>query len=142
MELSEIASVNGKSGLFRILKPGKAGVILESLDDSKTKIVAGIKHRVSVLNEISIYTTTQEGNAPLADVLLKIKEKYGDNPGIDSEAAPAKLHEFLKSVLPEYDEQRVYNSDIKKLVKWYTLLVKVAPDVLVAKNEADQSEAK
>ena len=76
MELSEIASISGKGVLFRILKPGKSGVILESLDEAKTKIVAGIKHRVSVLHEISIYTTTKEGTAPLADVLVKIKEKY------------------------------------------------------------------
>jgi len=138
MELSEIASINGKGGLFRILKPGRSGVVLESIDEAKIKIVAGVKHRVSVLNEISIYTSTQEGSVPLADVLKKIKEKYGDTLGVDPEADPSKLREFLKSVLPEYDEQRVYISDIKKLVKWYALLAKVAPEVLVAKKEEEK----
>ena len=65
MDISEIASVSGKGGLYKILKPGKTGVVLESMDASKTKIVAGATHRISVLNEISIYTTTKEGTVPL-----------------------------------------------------------------------------
>jgi hypothetical protein len=137
MEFSEIASISGKGGLFKILKPGKVGVILESMDAAKTKIVAGATHRVSVLHEISIYTTTKEGTVPLADVLRKIHEQFGADPGIDSESDPAELRAFMKSVLPEFDEQRVYTSDIKKLVKWYSILLKEAPEVLVAEKKAE-----
>jgi hypothetical protein len=130
MELSEIASISGKSGLYKILKPGRTSVALESMDSSKTKIVAGATHRVSVLNEIGIYTTTKEGTVPLADVLRKIKEQFGSDIGIDADSEPAELRAFLKSVLPEFDEHRVYVSDIKKLVKWYGILEKEAPEVL------------
>jgi hypothetical protein len=137
MEFSEIASISGKGGLFKILKPGKMGVILESMDAAKTKIVAGATHRVSVLNEISIYTTTKEGTVPLVDVLRKINEQFGADPGIDSESEPNELRAFMKSVLPEFDEQRVYISDIKKLVKWYSILSKEAPEVLAAEKKAE-----
>lgn len=137
MEFSEIASISGKGGLFKILKPGKMGVILESMDAAKTKIVAGATHRVSVLNEISIYTTTKEGTVPLEDVLRKIHAQFGADPGIDSESEPNELRAFMKSVLPEFDEQRVYVSDIKKLVKWYTILCKEAPEVLTAEKKAE-----
>jgi hypothetical protein len=130
MEFSEIASISGKSGLYKILKPGKSAVVLEALDATKTKIVAGATHRVSVLNEISIYTTTKEGTAPLPVVLKKINEQFGADLGIDSESDPNELRAFLKSVLPEFDEQRVYVSDIKKLVKWYGILLAEAPEIL------------
>ncbi|MGC4022231.1 MAG: DUF5606 domain-containing protein [Cyclobacteriaceae bacterium] len=135
MELSEIASISGKGGLFKILKPGKAGVVLESMDGTKTKIVAGASHRVSVLNEISIYTTTKEGTVALADVLKKINETYGSDLGVDGESDGKELQAFLKSVLPEFDIQRVYVSDIKKLVKWYSILLKEAPEVLKRKQK-------
>jgi hypothetical protein len=132
MEFSEIASISGKGGLYKILKPGKSAVMLEALDPSKTKIVAGATHRVSVLNEISIYTTTKEGTVPLADVLRKMNEQFGADLGVDGESDPQELRAFLKSVLPEFDEQRVYVSDIKKLVKWYGILLKEAPETLKA----------
>ena len=130
MEFSEIASISGKSGLYKILKPGKSAVVLEAMDATKTKIVAGATHRVSVLNEISIYTTTKEGTVPLAEVLRKINEQFGSDLGIDGESDPTELRAFLKSVLPEFDEQRVYVSDIKKLIKWYSILLTEAPEIL------------
>jgi hypothetical protein len=130
MKFSDIASISGKGGLYKILKPGKAGVILESMDAAKTKIVAGASTRVSVLNEISIYTTTKEGTIPLEEVMQKINSMFGADIGIDSEADASELKSFMKSVLPEFDEQRVYTSDIKKLIKWYGLLLKEAPEVL------------
>lgn len=136
MTLKEVATISGKGGLFQILKPTKSGVILESLDETKTKLVATPNHKLSVLDEISIYTTTKEGTVALADVLKKIHTTYNTDIGLDAEADPAELKAFLKSVLPEYDENRVYVSDIKKLVKWYGLLVKYAPETL----EADSSE--
>jgi hypothetical protein len=129
MELKDIASISGKSGLFKILKPGKGGVILESLDEAKTKLLVGATQRLSVLSEISIYTTTKEGTVKLQEVLHAIKNKLGSEIGVTPESDNAKLKSFLKSVLPEFDEDRVYVSDIKKLVKWYGILTQVAPEV-------------
>jgi len=133
MEISEIASVSGKGGLFRILKPGKAGVILESMDAAKTKIVAGATLRVSVLNEISIYTTTKEGTVPLEEVLQKINAQFGNDLGVDGDSDGKELQAFMKSVLPEFDVDRVYVSDIKKLIKWYGIIAKEAPEILKSK---------
>lgn len=136
MQLSEIAAISGKGGLYRIMKPGKSTVVLEALDETKAKMVAGIKHRVSVLHEISIYTTSKEGTESLQEVLKKIHEKHGATLAVDPDGDPAKLREFLKSVLPDYDEQRVYTSDIKKLVKWYSIIAKFAPEILTAEQPA------
>lgn len=132
MTLKDIATISGKGGLFQILKPAKTGMLLESLDDTKTKLVATPNHKLSVLDEISIYTTTKEGTIALADVFKKIHATYNTDIGLDAEADPAELKAFLKSVLPEYDENRVYISDIKKLVRWYGILVKYLPESLVA----------
>lgn len=136
MELKDIASVSGKGGLFKIIKPGKTGVILESLDDAKTKLVVGGNQRMSLLSEISIYTTTKEGTESLETVLIAIKNKYGNELGVTPESDAAPLRAFLKSVLPTFDEERVYVSDMKKLVKWYLLLTKVAPEVFTPSAEA------
>lgn len=140
MTLDDIATLSGKGGLFKVFKPAKSGVILESLDDDKTKLVATPNHRLSILSEISIYTTTKEGTVALADILKKINKEFGDDLGLDAEADPNELKSFLKSVLPEYDEARVYVSDIKKLVKWYGILLKYAPEILTD-SEAKKEEA-
>jgi hypothetical protein len=131
MTLDDIATISGKGGLFKVFKPAKSGVILESLDEAKTKLVATPNHRLSILSEISIYTTTKEGTAALIDVLKKISKEFGDDLGLDAEADPSELKSFLKSILPEYDENRVYVSDIKKLVRWYSILQKYAPEIFI-----------
>jgi hypothetical protein len=139
MTLDDIATISGKGGLFKVFKPAKSGVILESLDESKTKVVATPNHRLSILSEISIYTTTKEGTATLIDVLKKINKEFGDDLGLDAEADPSELKSFLKSILPEYDENRVYVSDIKKLVRWYTILQKYAPEILTETEAKKES---
>ena len=141
MELSEIASLSGKGGLYKVVAPTKAGAILEALDETKARIVVTASQRLSVLSEISIYTTTKEGTVPLSEVLKKIHKDFAGDLGIDGNADGSELKAFLKSVLPEYDEDRVYVSDIKKLVKWYTLLLQYTPEIFVAspKNEKESA---
>ena len=141
MKLSEIATVSGKGGLFKIVSPTKSGVILESLDEAKTKLIATSSHKLSLLHEISIYTTTKEGTVPLADVLKKINQEYGEDTGVDANADSNELKSFLKSVLPDFDEGRVYTSDIKKLVKWYDILLKYAPEVVKEEEKKEIGRA-
>lgn len=129
MELREIASVNGKGGLYKVLKPTKSGVILESMDETKSKLVATPNHRISLLSEISIYTHSKDGSTPLDEVLRKIHQTFGNDLGIDPDSDGTELKAFLKSILPDYDENRVYTSDIKKLVKWYGVLARYAPEI-------------
>ena len=141
MELKGLASVAGKGGLFRIVKPGKTTVLLESLDDAKTKLVASTSDRLSLLEEISIYTTTKKGTAQLSDVLLKIKKDFNTDLGVDGTSDAAELKSFMKAILPEYDESRVYTSDIKKLVKWYGLIQKYAPEILEEEAKPEEKES-
>lgn len=130
MELKDLASVSGKGGLFKVVKAGKAGVLLESLDEIKSKVVAGGSNRISLLEEISIYTRTKEGSHPLGDILKKIHKEFGNDPGVDANSEADELKSFMKSILPEYDEDRVYVSDIKKLVKWFGIICAYAPEIL------------
>ena len=126
--------------MYKVLAPTKSGVILESLDEAKTKMVATTNHRLSLLHEISIYTTTKEGNVPLEDVFKKIQKDFGDDPGVDTNSDSDELKAFMKSVLPEYDGDRVYTSDIKKLVRWYGLIRKFAPEVLTESERKGAEE--
>jgi hypothetical protein len=139
MKLSEIASVSGKGGLYKVVTSTKSGLILESLDEAKAKLVASGSQRISILHEISIYTNTKEGTVSLEDVLKKIHEMYGNDPGVDGESDTNELKAFLKSVLPEYAEDRVYVSDIKKLVKWYGILTKYAPELFSEQSTEPKS---
>ena len=140
MNFKDIATVAGKPGLYKILKPTRSGVVLESMDEKKAKLVAGMAQRVSVLSDISIYTLTEEGAEPLESVMKKIEAEYQGDLGLDSNADDSELRAFLKSVLPEFDSARVYTSDIKKLVSWYKLIRSVAPEVLQESNE-EQKES-
>jgi len=142
MKLSEIAAVSGKSGLFKVLKPAKAGLILESMDENKTRVMASGSHKVSLLNEIAIYTHTKEGTISLEDVLKKIHKDFGDDIGLNANAEAIELKAFLKSVLPDYDENKVYVSDIKKLVKWYSVLLQHAPEIFEGKKEKSTKKIK
>lgn len=141
MELKDLASVSGKGGLFKVGKPGKGGMLLESLDEAKTKMVAGANNRLSLLEEISIYTRTKEGTTPLGEVLRKIKKDFNKDLGIDANAEPAELKAFMKSILPEYDESRVYVSDIKKLIKWYSIISQYAPEILESAEKAEEKKS-
>ena len=137
MNFKDIAAVAGKPGLYRIVSPTRSGVVLEALDEKKTKLVAGMSMRVSVLNDISIYTLTEEGAEPLESVMKKIQANYQGDTGVDASATDAELRAFLKSVLPEFDLDRVYVSDIKKLNAWYLIIHKNCPEVL---QESSTSE--
>ena len=141
MKLNDIASVSGKGGLFVVLKPSRNGVLLESLDGQKKRLVASMNQRVSVLEEISIYTTDAEGSVPLADVFLKINEEFADDPGVDSKSSQDELYAFLRHVLPTFDEERVYPSDVKKLVSWYKVLLANFPERFTESEEEAAEEA-
>jgi len=141
MTLAEIASISGKGGLYKVIAPTKSGVILESLDESKTKLVATTSHRLSLLHEISIYTTTKEGTVSLEEILKKIHADFQNDLGVDANSDGSELKSFMKAVLPEYDESRVYISDIKKLVKWYEIILKYVPELFAEPSESKQEEA-
>ncbi|WP_209332043.1 DUF5606 domain-containing protein [Lunatimonas salinarum] len=135
MEFKELATVSGKPGLYKVLKPSRSGVILESLDEKKAKMVVGASQRVSLLSEISIYTLTEEGSTPLHEVMKTIEKEFAGDTGVQ-DADNEELKAFLKHVLPDYDENRVYVSDIKKLINWYHLIRNKAPEMLTDTEES------
>lgn len=142
MKFNDIATVSGKSGLYKILKPTRGGVILESMDDKKAKMVVGASQRVSILGEISMYTMTEEGATPLDEVMKKIEKEFQGDLGLDASADADELNAFLKHVLPDYDDTKVYPSDIKKLVSWYKIIRTFAPETLEEQAEEGESEEK
>ncbi len=142
MDFSDIASVSGKGNLFKIIQPTRTGVVLESMDEHKKKMVATMHNKVSILSEISIYTTDSEGAVPLEDVMKKIHQEFDGDTDLDKNSSPEELKSFLKFVLPEYDESRVYVSDIKKVVSWYDQIVKQAPEALAEKKKEKKEEKK
>ena len=121
MELKEIAVVSGKPGLYKIIKPAVNGVILEALDGSKARLIVGTSTKVSVLGEISVYTESGD-NIPLIDVFRIVFAKYGKKVDLDPKQSDSALRNFFTELVPEHDKQRVYNSDIKKIVTWFNIL--------------------
>ena len=141
MEYSEIASVSGKGGLFRVLSTTRGGVILESMDDNKKKFVAGVHQKVSILSEISIYTKNADGSMPMEKVLQKIHEEFDGDPDVDTKSSD-ELKAFFKHILPDYDEDRVYTSDIKKVISWYRQILNHMPGLLEKKTEKSAKDKK
>lgn len=121
MGLEKILSVAGKPGLYKLVTQTRSGFVAESLLDGK-KISVGLRSNVSVLSEIAIYTLDEE--LPLRKVFLNIQVKEkGAKTSISHKAEKIKLEEYFFEVLPNYDEDRVYASDIKKIIQWYNILV-------------------
>ncbi|WP_347158324.1 DUF5606 family protein [Pontibacter chitinilyticus] len=136
IDLKQVAAISGMSGLYRIVKPTRTGVIVESLEENPRTVVAQARHRMSLLDEISIYTTDEEGTVSLAEVFDRIHQKYGDTLPVSDKPDNAELKSFMEEALPEYDEDRVYASDMKKLVSWYSIV-----NQYVGFTEADETAA-
>lgn len=133
MDLSGIISIAGKPGLYKVIAQGKNNVIVESLVNGK-RIPAYATDKISALEDISIYTL--ESDVPLADVFASLIKKFEGKEGLSHKDDVINLQEVLFEVLPDYDEDRVYPSDIKKLFQWYNLLVNAG----VLTFEADEKE--
>lgn len=119
MNLEKILSISGKPGLFALKVQTRTGFLAESLIDGK-KISVGLKVNVSLLSEISIYTINEE--KPLTEVMRSIAIKEDNGPAISHKEDNATLIAYFSEILPEYDSERVYPSDIKKVLNWYNLL--------------------
>lgn len=138
MSLDKILSVSGKPGLYQVKAQTRTGFVAESLLDGK-RVSVGIQHNVSILSEIAIYTLTEE--LPLREVFKKIKTKEDGGPtSISHKDGKDTLEEYFFEVLPDYDEDRVYPSDIKKVVQWYNLLQKHKMLDLIEEAKSDEEE--
>ena len=136
--LKSILSISGKPGLFKLVSGAKNMIIVESLVDGK-RFPSHQRDKVISLADIAMYTETTE--VPLREVLEKVKAlENGAEASVDPKAEPAVLREWFAKVLPDFDRDRVYPTDIKKLVQWYNLLVKSGNDDFSEKTEETTEE--
>jgi len=142
MDLKDILAISGQPGLYKFISQGRNAMIVENLETKKRMSAFG-SERISYLEDISIFTDDED--LPLIDVFKKIHEKEGENPAVDPKSPPETLKSYLSELVPGYDKDRVYTSDIKKIMMWYNLLLKldmVKFDEKDEKDEKDQTEEK
>ncbi len=120
MNVEKILAIAGKPGLFELKLQTRSGFLAESLLDGK-KITVGLRSNVSLLSEISMYTYTEE--KPLVEIMRAIAVKESEGPtAVSHKEDNPKLIAYFQEILPDYDQDRVYASDIKKLLNWYNIL--------------------
>ncbi|MDY7393699.1 DUF5606 domain-containing protein [Aureibaculum sp. 2210JD6-5] len=137
MTLEKIVAITGKPGLYEIVSQTKGGLLVQSLIDKKRMPVNAMQN-VSVLNDIAIYT--YEDEMPLRNILKNMAEKLNNKEALSHKESNDKLKSFFSEVLPNYDEERVYASNIKKVVQWYNVLAATNFDFSSIKEESDEEE--
>jgi len=138
MEFSKIISVTGKPGLFQVISQSKNAVIAESLIEKK-RLAINATQNVSLLENIAIYT--YEEDMPLWDVFTAINNKTQGVAAISHKESGKKLEAFFLEVLPNYDDERVYTSNIKKVIQWFNILVKAGMDFSKVEEATEETEA-
>lgn len=136
MDLRTVLSVSGKPGLFKLIAHQKNGVVVESLLDGKRTAISA-NANVSSLGDIAIYTYEEE--VPLRDVFKAMAEVTEGKEALSHKSSKDQLEDFFGEVLPKFDQERVYASDIKKVVQWFNILVK--NDLLSILREEVSEEA-
>ena len=119
-----ILAISGKPGLYKLVSRGNNSLIVEALDATHKRMPAFGNDRITSLADIAMFTETDD--VPLMTILASLRDLEGDKESSLNykKASPAELHEYFTKVLPEWDRDRVHNSDIKKLIQWYNILVK------------------
>lgn len=136
MEYSKIITISGKPGLYKILSQTKTGFIVESLLDQKRLPIASANN-VSLIENIAIYTYEEE--VPLLTVFKSIFEKENREKTISHKESSKKLTLYFSEILPNYDEERVYVSNIKKIIQWYNILVDAGLDFSSVKETEEST---
>ena len=121
MDITGLLAVSGKPGLYRMLGNKAAGLVIEPLGGGRREFASARQHQFTPLGSIAIFTDDGD-SLPLKDVLARMVEQREDNPVPGPKASNDELREYLLDVLPNYDPDRVYPSDMRKLVKWFGLL--------------------
>lgn len=137
MEFNEIVSIAGIAGLKRIITQRPDGLIVCDLDGSNKKFMSNRVHMFTPLENISIYTETDA--EPLANVFWRMKQIEAETPPVSPKSSADELKEYMGAVLPDYDRDQVFISDIKKLIKWFAICKK---HDLVKDPEAKEAETK
>lgn len=137
--LKTILSISGRPGLFKLVNQGKNMLIVESLLNGK-RTPAYAHDKVISLGDIAIYTYGEE--VPLAEVFESIREKNeGKKVDVKSYGSDAKIREYFATILPDFDDERVYTNDIKKVFSWYNMLIDAGFETFVVAEASDVAEA-
>ena len=132
-----VLTISGKPGLYRLLSSGRNMIIVETVDAAKKRVPVHNTDKVVMLDDIAIYTDTEE--VPLREVFAKIYEKENGVLPLDLKmATPEEMVEYFEGIMPDYDRERVYLTHIKKMFSWYNILV--ANGVVDFKVEEEQTE--
>jgi hypothetical protein len=135
MILKDILSISGEPGLFKFIAQGKNAMIVEHLETKRRSSAFG-SAKVSSLEEITVYTEKED--IPLGKIFDLISDKNNGGPAIDYKSDPEKLKAWFSEILPEYDKDKVYTSDIKKIAHWYNILHELN---LLVKDEPEKEAA-
>jgi hypothetical protein len=141
MDLKEILSITGKPGLYKLIARSRTGVIVEAFADGKRFPVMASQN-VSSLGDIAIYTDTEE--VPLAEIFKTIFTKEEGKETLAPKASGAEIEAYFITILPNYDRERVYTSDMKKVLNWYNILHKegvITEEAFAEKPEEEVAEA-
>jgi len=142
MNLQGIISIAGRPGLFKVVAQGKNTVIVESMTDKK-RFPAHASDKISSLEDISVYTTDED--VKLTEVYSKMYDTLGGKEALSHKEEPSKLREFVLTFLPNYDSERVYDSDVRKLFQWYNTLLSeglLTPEVKEESNAEEKTDIK
>ncbi|WP_310396646.1 DUF5606 domain-containing protein [Hymenobacter sp.] len=139
-ELQELAAISGMPGLYRLVRAARHGVLVESLDEKATRTLAPARNKVSLLSEISIYTQDPEQTVPLTDIFERIYQQHGTTAPVTAKSSEGELTEFMAGIVPDYDRDRVYLSDIKKVANWFGIVSKHRPYQEAAAPEAPAAD--
>lgn len=137
IKLKDIMSISGKGGLFKFIAQARNGIVVESLEDKK-RHVAPATARVSSLEDIAIFTEDEE--VPLADIFYSIHERTEGKQSLSHKADVSELKSLFEELVPDYDEERVYASDIKKVFQWYNALQRHGLLEVIEKEEEEKAE--
>ena len=137
MKLEGIINVSGKPGLFKIISRSNNTVIIESLTDQKRTAIYS-HNQANLLDEIGIYT--YNNTVPISDIFTEIAKKTSCGPSINHKSSKDELMNYFRDILPEYDENRVYISDIKKVIQWYNIMQSV--NLIKSSNKETKKKTK
>jgi hypothetical protein len=140
MDLKDFIAIKGKSELFRILAKTPKGIIVESLNETRLKFKVQPSLSVLLLNDITIFSN-DNSDLYLKQVFINLYKRDGLKVSIDIKDEAYKLRDYFKEVIPAHDEEKVYISDIKKIVKWFSILCEYYPEVIENLEMEEKSEA-
>ncbi|MFK7972411.1 MAG: DUF5606 domain-containing protein [Bacteroidia bacterium] len=140
INIVDVVSLAGAPGLHQVVKKDERAIVIESIDERKKRQLVKGSMMLSKLSDITMYTDDDDDDATLPNIFLAIKEKYNTDLPVTKKSKNDDLMNFLGEVLPKYDKERVYPSNVKKLISWFHILNENGIDLVVKEEEEEVEE--